>query len=349
MNHLPPTMKAAVTTGNGSLTVWDHIPLPSPGDYQALVRLCYGATCAGTDQRIMEGGHPNPLPYPSILGHESIGQVLTLGKKVTSFAPGDTIARVGAVPVPDMNLGICWGGFAEYGIATDWQAMNRDGIPQEEWNRFRVQQVIPPDIPLTTAPMIITWRETLSYVNRLGVKKGDSVLVLGSGANALAIINHCAYAGAKVFATGSKNRLSQLTKAGASIAADYQNSDIASLFRSFFPDGIHHLIDAIGFSESLNTALPFLAEDGQVAVYGWHQRSQYGIQPFAAKHSFRVYMGGYDEPETHEEVIRRIREGVLRAEDWYDTENPVPLNDIADAYQNLLSRRALKYLIQLSD
>ena len=39
-----------------------------------------------------------------------------------------------------------------------------------------------PELP-AAATMMITWRETHSYISRLGVKPGSRLLILGSGGN----------------------------------------------------------------------------------------------------------------------------------------------------------------------
>jgi len=341
------TMKAAVVEPNGALIIRD-IPIPAYGPYQALVKLVYGATCGGTDQRIMDGGHPRPLPFPAILGHESVGRVLETGDRVRFLQAGDLISRVGAPPFPELGLHICWGGFAQYGIATDWQAMEQDGIPPSEWEKARVQQVIPIDIDQRTAPMFITWRETLSYHNRLGIKAGDQVLIIGSGANALAFTCHCAYTGASAVVLGSTARAEQFRSAGAAAVIGYKDPAYEGALTAACPRGIDHIIDAIGVSGMVNSALPFLNKNGQIGVYGWHKRNDYGLDPFAAAASFRVYCGGYDEAETHDQVIARVREGVLRGDAFYDLDRPVPLANLASAYQDLAQRKALKYLIDLS-
>lgn len=341
------SMKAAVIEEDGSLTI-RTVPIPKINPYQVLVKMKYGSTCTGTDLRLMEKGHPHPVFYPSILGHESVGRAIEIGNKVTTFKTGDLISRVGAPAMPELGLGICWGGFAQYGVATDYAAMERNGIPRSEWEKARVQKLIPADIDEKVAPMMITWRETLSYTTRLGVKKGDHVLILGSGANALAFVSHCTYVKAKVVTIGSITRSDLLIKAGAIANIDYKSDKIYQQLEALFPDGIDYIIDAIGYSRNTNIALPLLKEKGCIGVYGWHSRKDYGINPFNANHSFSVYCGGYDEPETHDEVIKRIREGALDASLWYDIDNPVPLDNIAEAYAALREHKALKYLIDLA-
>jgi len=341
------SMKAAVVEVDGSLTI-RTVPVPEINPYQVLVKMTYGSTCAGTDLRLMEKGHPEPVSYPSILGHESVGRAVKIGDKVTSFKIGDLISRVGAPAMPELGLDICFGGFAQYGVATDYVAMERDGIPRSEWEKARVQKLIPADIDEKVAPMMITWRETLSYATRLGVKEGDNVLILGSGANALAFVRHCVYVKAKVVTIGSIKRSDLLIKAGAVTNIDYKSDEIYEQLEALFPDGIDYIIDAIGYSRNTNIALPLLKENGCIGVYGWHSRADYGINPFKANHSFSVYCDGYDEPETHDEIIKRIREGFLDASLWYDINNPVPLDNIAEAYAALKEHKALKYLIDLT-
>lgn len=338
------SMRAAVVTQDRTLEV-RTLPVPDFGPYEALVAMRFGATCAGTDQRVIDHGHPRPLRYPGVLGHESVGRVVAVGERVTSYRVGDLITRVG---MPDTEaVSSIWGGFAQYGIARDWQAMRSDGLDPALWQKARVQRVVPPDISERVAPMMITWRETLSYATRIGVQRDMRVLIAGSGANALAFVQHCAYAGARVVALGSAAREGLLRRAGALAFVDYRAADAAAQLRKAFPEGIDLILDAIGYPQNANMALPLLNTSGCVGVYGWHARREYGLNPFLAAHSFRVYCDGYDEPEAHEEVVRRIREGALNASLFYDSDAPVPLEDIAQAYENLRARRAVKYLIDL--
>jgi threonine dehydrogenase-like Zn-dependent dehydrogenase len=325
-----------------------ELPIPAFGDYQALVRLRFGATCAGTDLGIIDGRHPFPLPYPAILGHESVGVVLETGSKVRFLKPGDLVARVGAPAAPELGVGSAWGGFAQYGVAIDWRAMEADGIPRERWEKARVQKLIPPWVDAREAPMMITWRETLSFALRLGVAPRSRVLVAGSGANALAFIAHFAHDGHEVISIGSASRAADALRLGARRALGYKAGDLAARLEEASNGSFDAIIDAVGASAEVNLALPLLAEGGLIAVYGWHGRESYALNPFAARRSFRVYCGGYDEPETHEEVLKRMAAGALRASDWYDAASPVPLAGIAGAYDRLRRREAYKYLIDLS-
>ena len=111
-------MKAAVVEQPGVLVVKD-LPPPQVGDYDALVQMLYGATCTGTDQHLIHGRFAWPIKYPTILGHESIGRVIELGRKVRHYKKGDLVTRVGTPAPPGGQYTVSWGGFAELSVESE--------------------------------------------------------------------------------------------------------------------------------------------------------------------------------------------------------------------------------------
>ena len=340
-------MKAAVVTKTFDLEIWD-VPVPKVGAYDVLCKMEYGATCGGTDLRLMRGEHPNPVSYPAILGHESVGRVVEIGPKVKNFRCGDLVTRVGAPAGLLDGLGVSWGGFAEYGIAKDHWQMRKDGLERPQWDRNRVNQVVPPGIDSKTAPMMITWRETLSYARRIGVREGRRILVIGSGANALALAVHSYNAGAQVWVVGSPAKETIFRRYPIQGYFSYRDEALVERFRALGPEQVDLILDGVGAMDVVNKLLFCLREYGQVGIYGWNDRGKRGIDIFSASNTIMLYGNGYDEEEAHGDVSAMILQGRLRAEDWYDTSCPVKLEDIASAYQALKQHKALKYLIRLS-
>lgn len=341
-------MKAAVITGDYRLEIWD-VPIPEPGDYEVLCKTAYGTTCAGTDLRLMRGGHPNPVSYPAVLGHESVGRVAAVGKKVKNFKEGDLITRVGVPPIPQIGLGVCWGGFSEYSIAKDHWEMRREGKDRALWEKNRVNQVVWREVEERDAPLIITLRETLSYFKRLHIIRGSNLLVIGSGANSLAFAQYGLLHGCRVIAAGSIKRKNAFERIGISEYLDYKTENLREELQGMLGDKalLDGIIDGVGSSEVLNTCIGMLKENGIVGIYGWNDRSESGIHAFSAKRSFRVYAGGYDEEETHGDVCALLVTGKIDVSAWYDKENPVALAEIGNAYERLKSHEAMKYLIRM--
>ena len=340
-------MKAAVVEKANLLWIRD-VPEPTVGDYDALCKMLYGATCSGTDQHIIAGRFPWPIKYPTILGHESVGRVIEVGKKVRQFKKGDLVTRVGTVRSPKGDFDVNWGGFAEYGIARDHWAMKEDGKPKEDWDSFRVNQIVPEGIPPAAATMIITWRETLSYLSRMGFSSGMRLLVLGSGGNGLSFVAHAANMGAsRIAMVGSPTRKSSALKAGATDFFNYKLDNLTDRVSHVCPTGFDYILDAVGKKGNLDHFLPALKPRGVVGIYGIDDFGACLLNPTRARGTFTYSNAGYDEEETHDRVIGLVQAGKLDASLWLNLEHPFALADINLAFEAVKSRKTIKALIQL--
>jgi len=338
---------AAIVERPGVLVVRD-VPTPVPGEYDVLCEMLYGATCTGTDHHIIRGRTPWPVNYPVILGHESVGRAIELGRRVRHFKDGDIITRVGAPPAADGTYDVAWGGFAEYGIAKDHRAMREDGVARQLWDAFRVNQVVPSDIDPAAATMIITWRETLSYLTRMDVGADSAVLVIGSGANGLSFVAHAQNLGSvPVVMVGSPSRQRISLTAGATAAFDYHTEYLTGAISQDFPDGFDFIIDAVGKTGQVDRVLPLLKSGGVVGIYGLDDFDAVSINPRRAKGSFTYFNGGYDEEEAHDRVVAFVKAGALDPTIWLDLKHVFALKDIVGAFDAVWKRKTVKALIRL--
>ena len=84
-------MKSFIVKKDGSAEIRE-IPKPKFSDKQALVKTIACGIC-GTDVKLLHHlfkGVPKST-YPLILGHEGVGEVVEIGKKVKSFKLGDKV------------------------------------------------------------------------------------------------------------------------------------------------------------------------------------------------------------------------------------------------------------------
>jgi threonine dehydrogenase-like Zn-dependent dehydrogenase len=293
---------------------------------------------------------PFSSPFPTILGHESVGRVVAVGRKVRNLKIGDLVTRVGAPPSADGKVTATWGGFAEYGIARDHWAMCADGLPEADWRGHRVNQVVPPSVDPRTAPMFTTWRETLSYLLRMGAGPGQDVLVIGSGGNGLAFARHAVNLGAAgVRMVGSPGRRAVAERQGVLDYVSYDDADRVRKLSESCPEGFHCVIDAVGKKNQADAYVPLVKPGGKLAIYGMDDFGRVSICPQAARGSFTLWKGGYDESETHQKVIELVLQRKLDASAWYDKDRPYALADIAAAFRDLGRKSAVKALIRLSE
>ncbi len=341
-------MKAALIEHFGSLVIRE-VPDPQPGPYDALCELLYGATCTGTDSHIIDGIFPWISPLPTVPGHESVGRVIAVGAKVRHFRAGDLLTRVGYPGSPDGAISATWGGFAEYGLAKDHWAMCADGLPAEEWQGARVNQVVPYGVDPTIGPMFTTWRETLSYLTRTGVTEGCTVLVVGSGGNGLSFARHAANLGVSLVAMAGAAYLEgpATAKGGVNVYMDYKREDLAQALNAANPDGFDFIIDAVGQAGVATRVLPCLKIGGVYGTYGLDDFGKIAIDRSAARGDFREQPCSYDESETHQRVSELVMQGKLEPSLWYDPAHPYPLDAVADAFAAVRARKSPKALVKL--
>ena len=342
-------MKAAIIERLGELVVRE-IHDPVVGEYEALCEILYGATCTGTDGHLIHGRFPwGPIPYPTVLGHESVGRVIALGSKVRNYRLGDLVTRVGTPTSPKGEYGSNWGGFAELGIARDHWAMQADGLPEAEWKGSRWNQVLPSQFDPAAATMLTTWRETLSYLTRMGFKAGKSLLVVGSGGVGLSFAAHGVLLGAqRVAVLGNAQRVEAARTVGVTDFFDYKGSDLSEAIREAFPAGFDFAIDSVGQRSSLNDVLPLVRPKGTVGIYGIDEFWKQEINPGRVRGGFTFYNGGYDEAETHQRVVEMVLQGKLDARNWLNLDSPFPLEKIGAAFQALERRELVKALIRIA-
>ena len=223
-------MRAAVYRGKGLLRVED-VAVPEPGTGEMLVRVDACGICGTDIKKIVKG----LLPGPRIFGHEICGTVARTGAGVARFREGDRVVVHHHVP-----CGHCFycarrayaqceaykrngttagfepagGGFAEYVKALDW-IVERGTIP------------VPGGVTAAEASFVEPVNTCLKAVKRVGVEKGQTVLVVGQGPIGLLLMQLCRWAGADVLASDTlPDRLEMARQLGASAVLDASAADV---------------------------------------------------------------------------------------------------------------------------
>jgi len=341
-------LKAAITDGKGS--VWlAEVPRPEPNDYQCLCRILACATCTGTDRKHIQNKLPWKQDYPGLLGHESIGEVIEVGRHVKAFRKGDVVFRPAAV-YPGERLGdysSMWGGFAEYGLVADAAAMRAD-TPDAEPNAYvRFQQKLPPDLGVSPADatMIITLKETASYVADVGVKLLKSVAVLGSGPVALGMVRFAKVFGAHpVIVVGRRDEPLELARrVGGDVTVNTQSVEpVRAIQDATEGRGVDFLIDATGDVAFVKTCMSALAPGGKAAPYATYDAED-AVQTTLDPN--RVCQASTGEDLAHPYLIDAVRLGLVDLADYYS--HRMPFEQIAEAFDMLTRKEASKVVIEM--
>jgi threonine dehydrogenase-like Zn-dependent dehydrogenase len=101
--------KIRVTThaGPGASAVMNEVPWPKIGPKAALIQIGACGVC-GTDQHILKGHWPKPLPWPFTLGHELAGRIVEIGAELKTDHMGKSIGVGSKLMLPPlMPCGFC--------------------------------------------------------------------------------------------------------------------------------------------------------------------------------------------------------------------------------------------------
>ncbi|MGI8755977.1 MAG: NADP-dependent oxidoreductase [Acidimicrobiales bacterium] len=222
----------------------EHVPVPEPGDGEAVVRVQY----LSIDPTIRGWMNDAPGYLPPI----------EIGAVVRSGAIGEVVAsRSDRFAVGDAVFGML--GWQDHAVIGGAEA---------------TAQVVPAGVEPTDALSVFGVTGMTAYFGLLDVGRpveGDTVVVSGAAGATGSIVGQIAKikgAGKVVGIAGGPEKCAWLIdELGFDVAIDYKNDDVAARLRDECPDGIDIYFDNVG-GEILDACLARLALKGRVVLCG---------------------------------------------------------------------------------
>ncbi|MES0361124.1 MAG: zinc-binding dehydrogenase [Anaerolineales bacterium] len=328
------------------------IPSPTPGPYEARIRSEVACLCNATDRKLIEGHFPGVEDYPLILGHETVGIVDAVGDKVRNFQVGDRV--VGGLLLNSTNPTYAsgWGGFSEYILAGDHQAMVADGVANPENNWFEVYEImrtVPDSIPVEDAVMLCTWREVYGAFGDFQLQEGDDILIYGAGPVGLSFVKFARLLGlgfiGVVEILPEKRQKAIDMGADAALAPDHNELSALVDQRGKPFDAV---IDAVGKEAIINSALPLVKMAGSVCVYGVIDTPAVNLQKSKGPYNFNLFVHQWPtrfrEAAAQEPLCEWIEAGKLSHREFISVE--FPINQINQAIELSKTGQTIKTLLR---
>jgi L-iditol 2-dehydrogenase len=254
-------MLAAVAEEPGQLAVRE-VPMPTIDETECLVEILACGICNSTDHKLLHGQfrYKGPEAYPGLLGHEAVGRVIECGADVESFQVGDIVLRPGASYAPGAGPTSMYGGLAQYGKVRD---PRHGGSP--------MHQLVPPELDPVDATMLVTLKETLSWLQRWPVRPHESVVVLGSGPVGLSFAWFARLLGCHpVLVLGQRDEpLQRALNMGLDAVINTRRDDPREVVNAWTNgQGADRVIEAIGDEAVLPLGLSLLSPHGRLGVHG---------------------------------------------------------------------------------
>ncbi|SDW48379.1 S-(hydroxymethyl)mycothiol dehydrogenase [Arthrobacter sp. yr096] len=275
-------VKGVVVRSKGAPATLETILVPEPGPGEALVDILTSGVCH-TDLHYKLGGISDDFPF--LLGHEATGVVSAVGPDVTDVAPGDRVVLNWRAVCG--NCRACNRGQAQYCFNTHnaTQKMTlEDGTELSpalgigafiEKTLVAAGQCTKVDPDADAAAVGLLGCGVMAglgaALNTGGVKRGDSVAVIGCGGVGVAAIAGAALAGATTIIAVDidAKKLERAKELGATHTVDSSSGDPVEAIRALTGGfGADVVIDAVGRPETYKQA--FYARDlaGTVVLVG---------------------------------------------------------------------------------
>lgn len=354
-------MKGVVVMEEGKLEVVDDIPLPEPGDYDVLVKVKACGICNGTDLQYIDGTEKETLGnYPTVLGHESAGEVVAVGKKVRYIKVGEHFIHTNLRENTGSRYTKTHGSMAEYGLIPDVRAILEDGytvdlVPQVTGYGTRVYTYqdgpevngrIGADMDLVEAGVFQSLAESLSAVINFGVTDGDDVLVYGCGPMGIAVMLFCRLRGARrVTAIDCiPKRLEQAISLGkADRVINFKTEDVDALLRGELFDKV---IDAVGSSKVLIEGSHRCKCNGVLGCMGVLAKEDATFDVQRIKNSVRMHMLNfpYHSFASLDLLQEYIRRGEVIPSKFIS--HVIPMEDVQRGVDMLRAHEAFKVILK---
>jgi threonine dehydrogenase-like Zn-dependent dehydrogenase len=320
---------------------------PSPeitAPTDAVIKIVAGCIC-GSDLWPYRGA--NDIAPGSTIGHEMVGLVEEVGAQVSSFEPGDFVivpfctcdntcahCRNGAQSAC-RNVGFTTGGQGEYGVVTQAEGslVKTDGMPDPEM------------IPslLTLSDVFPTgWHCAVSA----GVKKGDTVVVVGDGAVGLCGVLAAVQMGAERVVAMSRHapRQAIARQFGATHVIAERGVEGAAAIKEL-TDGVgaDAVLECVGTNDSMRQAFSVARPGSTVGFVGVPHGVELPVNRMFAKN---VGLAGGMAPVRRylPELLELVTSGAVNPGLVFDT--VMPLADVAEGYRAMDQRTAIKVLLQ---
>ncbi|MEP6685955.1 MAG: alcohol dehydrogenase catalytic domain-containing protein [Verrucomicrobiota bacterium] len=263
-------MRAVLFYGPGDLRLIET-PIPQAAADEVVVKIHTALTC-GTDFKAYRQGHPVLLAHtPSPFGHEMAGTINQVGKGVTTLREGDRVVVLNSAPcdrcyfcekgTPELcdHLDLLNGAYADY-IRVPAQITRHNVHP------------LPENLSFAEAALTEPFACALHAVDKMQLKPGETIAVIGAGNMARLLVFALKAARARVLVLGrNAERLGLALAAGADEVIDLtQEPDgIAAVRRRTENNrGADGAIEAVGEPETWALSVGMVRKGGRVCLFG---------------------------------------------------------------------------------
>ncbi|MBI4424411.1 MAG: alcohol dehydrogenase catalytic domain-containing protein [Elusimicrobia bacterium] len=337
-------MKALLYEGPQKVAVKD-VPVPEPGEGEALVAVEACGLCGTDILKITQGKTPPPVA----LGHEVAGRVAALGEGVKGFAVGDRVLVAHHVPCGECHL--CRRGSET--MCPEFKRTNLDPGGFAEFVRVSARHVartmlkIPKRLDFNTASQVEPLACCVRNAKRLSLQEGDVAVVVGLGSIGLMMAQVLKARGATVVGMDLEpSRVKLAQKLGLEHAYTGREGRTDEVVRSLSGRrGADALIFTGATPAVAAERLAWLRDGGTLNVFAsFHPDPHLRLDLNAVYHRELVVLASYSAtPDDLGEALGLIERGEIDLDPYI--RHTFPLNRFPEALRQARGREILKAIL----
>lgn len=340
------TMRGVYFLSPGQLELRE-LPIPTPDAGEVIVRVGSATTC-GTDLKAYKRGHKlfkPPMPF----GHEWAGTIHAAGTGITRWKEGDRVVGANSAPCNEcfycrkgrqqlcenLESRFLWGTYADYvRIPAHIVAQNMHPLPDH--------------VPFTEASFVEPLACAVLCTINADIELGDTVAVLGVGAQGLMQIQLAKALGAsRVIAIGrAKGRIEIAKEVGADMTFSSLDGDPVEFVKAHTDGrGADVVIESAGSADTWQMAFN-MGRKGATVM-------QFSGLPGGTQVSFDATHLHYDEitmkgifhhiPRTVEMAVQMLSSGQVRVKPMLDGE--IRLDEVEEGLNRMSRSEVIKLAV----
>jgi hypothetical protein len=299
-------MKAIVCERPGEFQMKEkEVPRPKPGE--ALVRIRRVGIC-GTDLHAYQGVQPY-FTYPKVLGHELCGEIAEVGGNSKDLRKGDPV-----VIIPYVECGKCIAcrqGKTNCCTHLNLFGVQWDGGMQEYLSVPMSHLIRTENLSFDQMAMVECLGIGAHAVRRAEVKKGELVLVIGTGAIGMSVMQFAKEAGARVIGMDIVAEKLQFCKDHFHIdyTVDARGDAVKEVGSITNGEYLSLVFDATGSAKSMMNAINYVAHGGRLVLLSIVKEDITYFDPDFHRREMALVSSRNATREDMEHAIRSIAEG----------------------------------------
>lgn len=301
-------MKAAVLTRAEHIEIRELPMAKIQTPTEVLVKVKAIGIC-GTDIHVYKGERQD-VEYPRVMGHELSGIVEKTGPSVSQLQEGDhvifdpVLACHACRACKDGHENVC-GQVKCFGVQADGGF--QEYIAVEEASLYK----IPKEVPFETAALGEPFSIAANILSKAQVKAGEQVLILGAGTIGISILQIAKNLQAKVMMSDiSEKKLEHARAFGADVLVNSRKEDLEEVIKREFENHVDVIIDAVGLSVTLESAVRLASPCTRIVVIGFDSHDL-KISPSDITRKELVLLGSRMNNKKFPQVVQWLKEGVI--------------------------------------